>query len=42
VIGRTNNPVNIARASMQAIDEMRLPEEILRLRGKKTFEAVAE
>ncbi|NLM71937.1 MAG: 30S ribosomal protein S5 [Synergistaceae bacterium] len=42
VIGRTTNPVNIARATMQAIDEMRLPEEILRLRGKKSFEVAAD
>jgi len=42
VIGRTSNPINIARASMTAIEEMRTPEEILRLRGKKTFEAAVE
>ena len=42
VIGHTSNPINIARASMTAIEEMRTPEEILRLRGKKTFEAAVE
>ena len=42
VIGRTSNPVNVAKATIQAIVEMRTPEEILRLMGRKTPEAVAE
>ena len=42
VIGRTSNPLNVAWATMQAVEEMRTPDEILRLRGKKTLDAVAE
>ncbi len=42
VIGRTSNPVNVAKATIQAIVEMRTPEEILRLMGRKAPEAVAE
>ncbi len=42
VIGRTSNPVNVAKATIQAIIEMRTPEEILRLMGRKAPEAVAE
>ncbi len=42
VIGRTSNPINVAWATMQAVEEMRTPDEILRLRGKKTLDAAAE
>ena len=42
VIGRTSNAINVAWATMQALEEMRTPDEILRLRGKKTPEAAAE
>ena len=42
VIGRTSNPINIAWATMQAVEEMRTPDEILRFRGKKTLDAAAE
>ena len=42
VICRTSNPINVAWATMQAVEEMRTPDEILRLRGKKTLDAVAE
>ncbi len=33
VIGRTSNPVNVAHATMQAVESMRTPEEIRRFRG---------
>lgn len=42
VIGRTSNPINVAWATMQAVEEMRTPDEILRLRGKKSLDAAAE
>ncbi|MGI6784661.1 MAG: 30S ribosomal protein S5 [Aminivibrio sp.] len=42
VIGRTSNPINVAKATIQAIIEMRTPEEILRLMGRKAPEAAAE
>jgi small subunit ribosomal protein S5 len=42
VIGRTSNPINVAWATVQALEEMRTPDEILRLRGKKSPEAAAE
>ncbi len=42
VIGRTSNPVNVAKATIQAVTEMRTPEEILRLKGRKTPDAAAE
>jgi small subunit ribosomal protein S5 len=42
VIGRTSNAINVAWATMQALEEMRTPDEILRLRGKKIPEAAAE
>lgn len=42
VIGRTSNPVNVAKATIQAVIEMRTPEEILRLKGRKTPDAAAE
>jgi small subunit ribosomal protein S5 len=42
VIGRTSNPINVAWATMQAVEEMRTPDEILRLRGKKTPDAAGE
>ncbi len=34
----TNNPVNVARATMQGLMELKDPKEIARLRGKKTDE----
>lgn len=34
VIGRTANPLNIAYATMDAVNRLRTPEEIYRLRGK--------
>ncbi|MDO4219454.1 MAG: 30S ribosomal protein S5 [Synergistaceae bacterium] len=34
VIGRTANPINIAYATMDAVNRLRTPEEIYRLRGK--------
>ncbi len=42
VIGRTSNPINVAWATMRAVEEMRTPDEILRLRGKKSLDAAAE
>ena len=42
VIGRTSNAINVAWATVQTLEEMRTPDEILRLRGKKTPEAAAE
>jgi small subunit ribosomal protein S5 len=42
VIGRTSNAINVAWATVQALEEMRTPDEILRLRGKKTPETAAE
>ncbi len=42
VVGRTSNPVNVAKATIQAILEMRTPDEILRLMGRKVPEAAAE
>ena len=42
VIGRTSNAINVAWATVQALEEMRTPDEILRLRGKKSPEAAAE
>ncbi len=35
VVGRTNNPINVARATLAAVGAMRTPDEILALRGKK-------
>nr|WP_321503070.1 30S ribosomal protein S5 [uncultured Dethiosulfovibrio sp.] len=35
VVGRTNNPINVARATLDAVGAMRTPDEILALRGKK-------
>ncbi len=35
VVGRTSNPINVAWATIQAIQGLRTPDEILRLRGKK-------
>lgn len=35
VVGRTNNPVNVARATLAAVGSMRTPDEIMALRGKK-------
>lgn len=34
VIGRTANPINIAYATMDAVNRLRTPDEIYRLRGK--------
>ena len=39
VIGRTSNPINVSYATMNAIQTLRTPEEILRLRGKDRKEA---
>lgn len=39
VTGRTSNPINVAYATMSAVKAMRLPEEILRLRGKDRKDA---
>ena len=39
VVGRTSNAINIAWATLEALKQIRTPEEILRLRGKKTAEA---
>lgn len=39
VIGRTSNPINVSYATMNAIENLRTPEEILRLRGKERKEA---
>lgn len=42
VIGRTSNPINVAWATLKALEEMRSPDEILKLRGKKAPEATGE
>lgn len=42
VVGRTSNPVNVAWATLQALEELRSPEEIQQLRGKKTPEPAKE
>lgn len=39
VIGRTNNPVNVAWATLNALSNMRTPDEILALRGKERSQA---
>ncbi|MGI6443002.1 MAG: 30S ribosomal protein S5 [Synergistaceae bacterium] len=39
VIGRTSNPINVSYATMNAIENLRTPEEIFRLRGKERKEA---
>lgn len=41
VVGRTNNPVNIARATFSAMAGMRTRDEIFALRGKKRSEQEA-
>ena len=38
VVGRTSNPINVAWATVEAIQGLRTPDEILRLRGKKTVQ----
>lgn len=38
-IGRTSNPINVAYATMNAVNRLRTPEEIRRLRGKESKEA---
>lgn len=35
VVGRTSNPVNVARATFDAIGQLRTRDEIMALRGKK-------
>lgn len=35
VVGRTSNPVNVARATLDAVASLRTRDEILALRGKK-------
>jgi len=37
-VGRTSNPINVAWATVEAIQGLRTPDEILRLRGKKTVQ----
>jgi len=39
VIGRTSNPINVSYATMEAVKNLRTPEEIRRLRGKERKEA---
>lgn len=39
VIGRTSNPINVAHATFAGVKGLRLPEEVLRLRGKNKPEA---
>ncbi len=34
VVGRTNNPINVAGATLDALTSSRTPEEIMALRGK--------
>lgn len=41
VVGRTNNPINVARATLTAVASMRTPDEILTLRGKKRTQETA-
>jgi len=41
VIGRTNNPINVAWATLKAIEETRTPDEIMALRGKTNPDAEA-
>ena len=38
VVGRTSNPINVAWATVEAIQGLLTPDEILRLRGKKTVQ----
>ena len=38
-IGRTSNPINVAYATMEAVKNLRTPEEVRRLRGKERKEA---
>lgn len=38
-IGRTSNPINVAYATMEAVKNLRTPEEVHRLRGKERKEA---
>ncbi len=42
VIGRTSNPVNVAWATLEALREMRTPDEIVRLRGLEAAQPEAE
>lgn len=35
VVGRTSNPINVARATLAAVSGMRTRDEIMALRGKK-------
>lgn len=35
VVGRTSNPINVARATLAAVAQMRTRDEIMTLRGKK-------
>ena len=37
-IGRTSNPINVAYATMEAVKNLRTPEEVRRLRGKERKE----
>ena len=33
-IGRTSNPINVARATIEALKQVRTREEVMALRGK--------
>jgi len=39
VIGHTSNPINVSYATMEAVKNLRTPEEIRRFRGKERKEA---
>jgi small subunit ribosomal protein S5 len=41
VVGRTNNPVNVAGATLDALVRSRTPEEIMALRGKTESDSEA-
>lgn len=41
VVGRTSNPVNVARATLAAVAALRTRDEIMTLRGKKKAQASA-
>ncbi|HCR38408.1 MAG TPA: 30S ribosomal protein S5 [Synergistaceae bacterium] len=42
VIGRTSNPINVAYATMKALEGLRTPAEVMRLRGKEAPRAQAQ
>lgn len=41
VIGRTTNPINVSYATMSAVENLRTPDEVSRLRGKERSKAEA-